>query len=67
MLKDGETGSRCQAIRDLAAYRQGRAWSEHDRELMKNIQRVLIGEWSFSLSVPPHEAELELNRSLSIK
>lgn len=67
MLKDGETGSRFQVIRDLAAYRHGRAWSTQDRELMKTIQRILIGEWSFSLSIPAHEAELELHRSLSYK
>ena len=64
MLKDGEAESRCKVIRDLAAYRHDRSWSDHDRELMKHTQKTLIGEWSFSLSITPQEAEMELHRSL---
>jgi len=64
MLKDGGVDSRCKVIRDLAAYRHGRTWSDHDSELMKRTQKILIGEWSFSLSITPHAAELELHRSL---
>jgi CarD family transcriptional regulator len=67
LLKDGEAESRCMAIRDLAAYRHNRSWSEHDRELMKHIQKTLIGEWSFSLSITPDEAEQALHRSLANK
>ena len=65
MLKDGRAESLCKVIRDLAAYRHARSWSEHDSALMKRTQKSLIGEWSFIRSVTPHEAEIELNQSLA--
>lgn len=67
MLKDGGAESLCKVIRDLTAYRHDRSWSDHDNELMRRTQKALIGEWSYILSVTPHEAEVELNRSLAHK
>lgn len=67
MLKDGSTDSLCRVIRDLSAYRHERSWSEHDNALMRRTQKALLGEWSYTLSITPHEAELELNKSLSHK
>lgn len=67
MLKDGRADSLCKVIRDLTAYRHARSWSEHDSALMKRTQKSLIGEWSYIFSVTPHEAEIELNRSLTPK
>jgi len=67
MLKDGEAKSLCKVIRDLAAYRHARTWSEYDNDLMKRAQKSLIGEWSFILSVTPPQAEVELYRLLSHK
>ncbi|MFN8412315.1 MAG: CarD family transcriptional regulator [Anaerolineales bacterium] len=67
MLKDGGAESLCKVIRDLTAYRHDRTWSEHDSELMRRTQKALIGEWSYILAVTPHEAEVELNRSLARK
>jgi RNA polymerase-interacting CarD/CdnL/TRCF family regulator len=64
MLKDGKTESLCRVIRDLTAYRRTRAWNEYDSELMKRVEKLLIREWSFVLSVPPPEAEAELHRLL---
>ena len=65
MLKNGGVESYCKVIRDLAAYRQDRPSSDHDNALMKYAQGILIGEWSFSLSITLHAAELELNRFLT--
>jgi RNA polymerase-interacting CarD/CdnL/TRCF family regulator len=65
MLKDGAVESYCKVIRDLSAYSQGRASSDHDHTLMKYAQEILIGEWSYSLSITPAAAELELNRFIA--
>lgn len=67
MLKDGGAESLCKVIRELAAYRRSRYWSEYDNTLMNRAQRALIGEWSFTLSITPREAEAELHRLLSNK
>ncbi len=67
MLGDGKAESICRVIRDLAAYRSSRTWNESDNALMRRAQKALIGEWSFILSVTPHEAEVELQRLITRK
>jgi CarD family transcriptional regulator len=64
MLKQGGAEARCRVIRDLAAHRHGKAWNVHDQDILKSARKVLIGEWSFSLSITPEEAEMQLTRSL---
>jgi len=65
MLKDGGVEAYCKVIRDLSAYSQGRASSDHDNTLMKYVQGILIGEWSHSLSITPAAAKLELSRFIT--
>jgi RNA polymerase-interacting CarD/CdnL/TRCF family regulator len=65
MLKDGSVGSLCRVLRNLAAHRHHRTWSEYDSALMNRVQKALIGEWSFILSVTPLDAQIELHRLLS--
>jgi len=65
MLKDGGVEAYCKVIRDLSAYSQGRASSDHDNTLMKYVQGILIGEWSYSLSITPAAAKLELSRFIT--
>ncbi len=65
MLEDGQAESLCRVIRDLAAYRHTRSWSEYDSALMKRTQKALISEWSFTFGISDHEAETELQRALS--
>jgi CarD family transcriptional regulator len=67
MLKDGQADTLCKVIRDLSAYRRDRSWNEYDNALMKRMQKALIGEWSFALSVTPQDAEAELHRLLAPK
>jgi RNA polymerase-interacting CarD/CdnL/TRCF family regulator len=64
-LIGGSVEAYCKVIRDLAAYRQGRPSSDHDSALMKHAQSILIGEWSFSLSITLDAAQLELNRFIT--
>jgi RNA polymerase-interacting CarD/CdnL/TRCF family regulator len=65
MLADGQAESLCRVIRDLAAYRHTRSWSEYDSALMKRTQKALISEWSFTFGISDHEAESELQRALA--
>jgi len=64
-LKDSGVESYCKVIRDLAAHRQDRSSSDYDDTLMKHVQKILLREWSYSLSITPHAAELELKRFLT--
>ena len=64
LLNDGSTESLCQVIRDLSAYRRGRALNDNDQMLLKRAQSALLGEWGFVLSVSPAQAELEMHRLL---
>lgn len=65
MLKDGSADSLCRVIRDMSALRKQRPWSEYDRDLMRRIQKSLIGEWSFVFSINPLDAEHELQKLLA--
>jgi CarD family transcriptional regulator len=65
LLKDGTAETLVKVIRDLSAIRKQRTWSEYDKELMRRVQKSLIGEWSFIFSIHPHDAENELQKLLS--
>lgn len=67
MLKDGSVESMCRVLRNLAAYRHHRTWNEYDSALMNRVQKTLIGEWSFIFAINPLDAEVELQRLLSVK
>jgi RNA polymerase-interacting CarD/CdnL/TRCF family regulator len=64
-LKDGGVEAYCKVIRDLAAYRRDRSTSDYDNTLLKRVQKILLREWSHSLSITPDAAELELNRFIT--
>ena len=65
LLKDGRAESLCRVIRDLFAYQKRKSLNENDQHLMKRVQNVLLGEWEFSLSVPPNQAASDLHRILA--
>ncbi|MCL4270085.1 MAG: hypothetical protein KJZ72_11095 [Anaerolineales bacterium] len=65
LLKDGSAETLCKVIRDLSAIRKHRTWSEYDRDLMRRLQKTLIGEWSFIFSITPQDAENELHKLLT--
>jgi RNA polymerase-interacting CarD/CdnL/TRCF family regulator len=65
LLKDGRAESLCRVIRDLTTYRQTRPLNENDQALLKRSQKMLLGEWSFALSVSPAQAENDLQRLLA--
>lgn len=64
ILQEGTAESLCKVIRDLSAIRRERTWSEYDKEIMRRVQKNLIGEWSFIFSIHPHDAEAKLQNIL---
>lgn len=64
LLKDGTAEAWCKLLRDLSAFRQDRPWSDYDRTLSSAVRKVLLGEWSFSLSITPEQAEKDLRLAL---
>jgi RNA polymerase-interacting CarD/CdnL/TRCF family regulator len=67
ILKDGRVESLCRVLRNLSAHRHSHNWSEYDSALLDRVRKTLIGEWSFSLSITPLDAETELQRLLSAR
>ena len=65
-LRDGRAESLCRVIRDLYAYRQTRSLNDNDQALLRRSRDALLGEWAFSLSISPAEADLELERLLPV-
>jgi RNA polymerase-interacting CarD/CdnL/TRCF family regulator len=68
VLKDGKTESLCRVIRDLAAYKAAHSsWNEYDNETMRRVEKMLVREWSFILSIPAEQASEELHNLLAHK
>ena len=65
LLKNGRAESLCHVIRNLSTYRHVRSLNDNDQALLARTQDALIGEWGFSLSVTPTEAEFQLHRLLT--
>ena len=64
-LKDGRTESLFRVIRSLAAHRHRQPLNDNDEALLKRTRKMLLGEWSFSMSIPLAEAEHELQHLLA--
>jgi CarD family transcriptional regulator, regulator of rRNA transcription len=64
-LKDGKAESLFRVIRDLTSFQKIHSLNDNDQNLMKRSREALLGEWGFTLSVPPMEAETELRRMLT--
>lgn len=59
-MKDGKLASICSVIRDLAFYRQGKKFNDHDKSTLERAKDLLLAEWMYSLSVPLVQAKSEL-------
>jgi RNA polymerase-interacting CarD/CdnL/TRCF family regulator len=64
-LKDASAEANCRVIRDLSSHQQMNQLNDHDILVLKRAQDSLLGEWTFSLSVPLAQAERELGRLLN--
>lgn len=65
LLKDGTIESLCRVIRDLVTYKREKKINEHDNAILNRAKDSLLNEWSTVLSVPIHQAEIELGRLLN--
>lgn len=64
-LRDGCCESLFRVIGSLSGYRHFHPLNDDDQELMKRTKKVLLGEWSFAMSMDPAQAELQLHRLLT--
>ncbi len=64
-LADGKAETVCRVIRDLHYLEQGKSLNDDDRNIMKRARNCLLGEWGFSLSLPPARVEADLQRLLA--
>lgn len=66
-MKNGGIAALCRVIRDLACFRGNRSWNDYDHTLMKRMQKTLVGEWAFVLSIPEEQAADKLRQLLMHK
>lgn len=64
ILKDGSAKSLFRVVRGLANYRKVRALNDNDQALLRRVEKALIGEWGFVLSVSPLQATTDLHQML---
>jgi RNA polymerase-interacting CarD/CdnL/TRCF family regulator len=64
MLKDGSAEALFLVVRGLANYRKSNSLNDYDQALMRRVEKALISEWGFALSVSPVQAETDLHRML---
>src|SRR5690242_20326970 len=64
-LKDGRVESLFRVIRSLVACQKTHPLSENDHDLLKRSEAILIGEWTFSMSIPFSEAQNTLHSMLA--
>lgn len=63
-LKDHQLASICRVIRDLTLHQRIKKMNESDNSTLERSRKFLINEWSMSLSIPVHQAEIELGKLL---
>ncbi|MBL8050265.1 MAG: hypothetical protein JNM46_03505 [Anaerolineales bacterium] len=64
ILKDGSAKALFRVVRGLANYRKVKALNENDQALLRRVEKALIGEWGFVLSVTPVQATADLHQML---
>lgn len=64
ILKDGSAKALFRIVRGLANYRKVRALNDNDQALLRRVEKALIGEWGFVLSVSPVQATTDLHQML---
>jgi RNA polymerase-interacting CarD/CdnL/TRCF family regulator len=64
-LKDGRTETLFRVIRSLTTHRHLHPLNEDDQAFLKRTRNALLGEWSFTMSIPLAQAEHELQHLLA--
>jgi CarD family transcriptional regulator len=63
-LADGSAENLCHVIRNLTSFSQKKQLNDDDRSIMNRAWTSLVGEWGFSMAVPPTQVEADLRRLL---
>jgi RNA polymerase-interacting CarD/CdnL/TRCF family regulator len=63
-LADGKAETLCKVIRDLSAMAIRKQLNDDDKNILRRAQNLLCAEWGYSFSMPPEQAESELERLL---
>jgi RNA polymerase-interacting CarD/CdnL/TRCF family regulator len=66
ILKDGSAKALFRIVRGLANYRKDHSLNDNDQVLLRRVEKALVSEWGFVLSVSPLQAQTELHRMLLI-
>jgi RNA polymerase-interacting CarD/CdnL/TRCF family regulator len=64
-LKDGRAETLFRVIRSLSTYHHFHPLNEDDQAFLKRSRNALLGEWSFTMSIPLKQAEHELQHLLA--
>ncbi len=64
-IKKGSAEANCRIVRDLSFQQQASRLNDHDTSILKQAQDSILGEWTYSLSVPRADAEQEMHRLLT--
>ncbi len=63
-MAGGDAESICHVIRDLSTLRQTKTLNDDDSATLKRARSMLLGEWGYSLKIPPAQAEDSLSELL---
>jgi hypothetical protein len=64
-LNDSCAKTLFRVIRSLSTYRHFHPLNDDDQALLKRSRNALLGEWSFTMSIPLAQAEHELQHLLA--
>lgn len=63
-LTDGKVETVCQVIRDLSSMSLTKSLNDDDKNILRRARNLLCAEWGFAFSIPPSQAESELQHIL---
>lgn len=63
-LADGKVETICQVIRDLSTMSLAKSLNDDDKNILNRARNLLCAEWGFAFSIPPTQAESELQHIL---
>lgn len=63
-MAGGNAEAICHVIRDLSTLVGRKTLSEDDRTTLRHARSMLLGEWGYSLKIPPAQAEDSLGQLL---
>ena len=64
-MASGEAVSVCHVIRDLTSFEGEKSLNDDDHSTLKRARAMLLGEWEYTLKIPPAQAEKELQELLN--